>query len=80
MCYSAAMIIQAIINSGATHHMFPDHYAFKSYCPITGWWVCLANNSYTPVLVIGVAIFKLGMYTLLLKNYSHIPALCAPWS
>jgi hypothetical protein len=67
----------AVVDSGATDHMFPDKSSFISYKIVYGLQVCMGNNLYIPVLGRGTAIVALNVKRVLVRNSLHVPSLAA---
>ena len=64
-----------IIDSGATHHMWADASAFKSFTKMDNCYVTLANNHKIPTLGRGTIQLLIDGYILQLHDAYHVPAL-----
>jgi hypothetical protein len=65
-------------DSGATHMMFPDIMAFKSYRPQKNRTVKLGDNSTLQIAGEGTAVFSLNGQVLTVRNALHVPGLRQP--
>eukprot|EP00804_Cyclotella_cryptica_P014487 CCRYP_004816-RA/>CCRYP_004816-RA protein AED:0.72 eAED:0.72 QI:0/-1/0/1/-1/1/1/0/939 len=69
---------QAIADSGATDHMFPDYSAFLSYRRQSNRFVTLGDTTKLPILGEGSAKVKLNGKVIILRRCLHVPDLRNP--
>ncbi len=67
-----------VADTGAIDHMILDKSAFISYPPVLNCQFQMGNNSFAPILGIGLAIIAVNGKQMLICNYLHIPALGIP--
>ena len=68
----------AILDSGATHHLWHSHEAFISYNCVYNQYVNLTNNSKTPIAGKGVIAINMGGKNVIIRDVYHVPALRLP--
>ena len=68
----------AILDSGATHHLWHSHEAFISYHRVYNQYVPLADNSKTPIARKGVIAINVGGKNVIICDVYHVPALRLP--
>ncbi len=68
----------AIADSGATDHMWPDYTPFTSYRPLHNNHITLTNDSTTPAMGIGSIKISLGGQVVGIHNVLHVPSLRMP--
>ena len=65
---SASGLDVAILNSGATHHLWYSHEAFISYKKVYNQYVTLADNTKIPISGKGVIAIKMGGKKVIIRN------------
>ena len=70
--------IMAIIDSGASDHMWPYRDAFVEFTPLSGCYIAIANQSSLPVTGRGTVQLRLAGRTIRLVGVLCIPALMGP--
>ena len=68
----------AIVDSGATDHMWPDHTAFTSYRPLHNNHITIAEDSTKPAMGISSIKISIGGQVVDIRNVLHVPGLCMP--
>ena len=68
----------AILDSGATHHLWPSYDAFILYHCVHNQYVTLADNSNIPIAGKGVIAIKMGGKKIINNDVYHVPALRLP--
>ena len=75
---SANELDVAILNSGATHHLWHSHEAFVFYKKVYNQYVTLADNTKIPISGKGVIAIEMGSKKVIMRNVYHVPALRLP--
>ena len=70
----------AILDSGATHHLWPTYKAFISYSRVHGQHVTLADNSVIRIAGRGAITIMMGGKKLVIRDVYHVPGLRIPCS
>ena len=68
----------AILDSGATHHLWHSHEAFISYRQMHNQYVTLADNSKIPIAVKGVIAINMGGKNVVIRDIYHVSDLPFP--
>ena len=68
----------AILDSGATHHLWPTYRAFISYSRVYGQHVTLADNSEIRIAGRGTIAIVMGGKKLIIRDVYHVPDLRLP--
>ena len=68
----------AILDSGATHHLWPFYQAFINYRRVHNQHVTLADNSKVRIAGKGTITVKIGGKKVGIRNVYHVPDLCLP--
>jgi len=70
---SSPSAFSAIVDSGATAHMFPFCSAFTTYGAMPGGYVILVNKQCISFMGIGMVVIWLEGYLVELKEVLHVP-------
>ena len=65
----------AILDSGATHHLWPFYDAFVSYTRVDGQFVTLVDDTRIPIKGRGTVAVELGGKKVVIRDVYHMPAL-----
>ena len=68
----------AILDSGATHHLWHSYEAFIFHHCVYNQYITLADNSKTPIAGKGVITINMGGKNVIICDVNHVPALRLP--
>ena len=74
----AAALDVAVMDSGATHHLWPGYDAFISYRRVRHQCVTLADGTEIPILGRGAIAIELGGKRVVIRDVYHVPGLRLP--
>ena len=68
----------AILDSGATHHLWPFYKAFINYHRVYNQFVTLADNSQIRIAGRGTIAIEMGGKQIIIRDVYHVPDLRLP--